>query len=266
MQGGNEMKVVTVGDNCIDDYEKLKISYPTGNSVDVAIHLSRLGIPCSIVSVTGDDDNGQKMQGLLQTFDLDLSRFHMETGKTAVTTMDMAGNDRVHLKYDEGVLKYFTLTEDDIEFITTHQIVHTSVWGKVNDKLPIFKQSGMTVIYDFSTKLDHEEMEQILPHVDYAFFSYKQHDSYIEEYMKRAFSMGPKAVVVTLGQEGSIAYDGSVSYKEGIIPVLVVNTVGAGDSFIAGFIHGLIDQAGIQECLRRGAKTASEVVKVFKPY
>jgi len=102
--------------------------------------------------------------------------------------------------------------------------------------------------------------------VDYAFFSYGQHDKYIEDYMKWAKEFGPKVVIVTLGDKGSIAYDGKEFYKEGIVEVPLVNTVGAGDSFIAGYTHGIINHKGIQDCLQQGATVASKVVQIFEPY
>lgn len=49
-------------------------------------------------------------------------------------------------------------------------------------------------------------------------------------------------MIATFGKLGSIAYDGSTFYKGEIVPVEhVVNTVGAGDSYFAGFISGIID-------------------------
>ena len=260
------MRVVTVGDNCIDDYEELGISYPTGNSVDVAIHLSKLGVPVSIVSTTGNDENGEQMIKLLKKHEINLSYFHRKPGSTAITKMALNGNDRVHVKYFEGVLKDFKLSEDDIEYITGHDLVHTSFWGKVNDQLPVFKKAGVPIVYDFSVKLENDVIKFILPNVDYAFFSYHQRDSYIEEYMKWAKEFGPRIVIVTLGEEGSIAYDGQRFYQEGIVRVPVVNTVGAGDSFISGYICGMVNKKNTQECLKLGAKIASEVVQVFAPY
>ena len=48
-------------------------------------------------------------------------------------------------------------------------------------------------------------------------------------------------VVSTLGERGSIAFDGERFHECGIAEAEeVANTVGAGDSYIAGFTHGLI--------------------------
>lgn len=65
----------------------------------------------------------------------------------------------------------------------------------------------------------------------------------------------------------SIAYDGSTFYKGEIVPVEhIVNTVGAGDSYFAGFISGIIDGKSIQECMRRGAEQSAKVISTFNPY
>ena len=43
-------------------------------------------------------------------------------------------------------------------------------------------------------------------------------------------------------------------------------TVGAGDSFIAGFLYSLLSGDDVLKCLRSGAKVASSVVQVFEPW
>ena len=43
--------VAAVGFCCADVYEKLDKFYPTGNGVDWGVHLARMGVPVSVVSV-----------------------------------------------------------------------------------------------------------------------------------------------------------------------------------------------------------------------
>ena len=45
------MKVVAVGDNCVDVYYTMNRFYPTGNAVDFAINLKKLGQDVSLVSI-----------------------------------------------------------------------------------------------------------------------------------------------------------------------------------------------------------------------
>ena len=55
------MKVAALGDNCVDIYPRLGRYYCTGNVVDFAVHMQRLGIPTSVISTTGDDVFGRQL-------------------------------------------------------------------------------------------------------------------------------------------------------------------------------------------------------------
>ena len=63
----------------------------------------------------------------------------------------------------------------------------------------------------------------------------------IKEWVKKIHSYGPKLVTATMGELGSICYDGTTLHEFGIVPTRVVNTVGAGDSYIAGFTYGILN-------------------------
>jgi fructoselysine 6-kinase len=260
------MKIAAVGFNCVDIYENLQRLYPTGNGIDFVIHMSRFGLQTSVISVVGDDEYGLLMVDTLKKEGIELSHLRVEAGNTAVIKMQLNGNDRVHGELIEGVMKDFSLTTDDIEYLKKFDYIHTDLFGKVIDLLPTIRSNGSKVIFDFSTYHQKPEIKTILPHVDYAFFSYDQHDEYIEEFMKEAKSIGLKLVTVTIGENGSLSYDGTTFYKEAAIKVDVVNTVGAGDSFIAGFMFGVINGFSVQDCLKNGAKTAAGVIAKFEPY
>lgn len=260
------MRVAGVGFNCIDIYENLNKYYPTGNSVDFVIHLSRMGVQTSMVSVVGDDEYGKEMAEALRNEGVDISHLHVEKGDTAIFKMDLNGNDRVHKEKVEGVMAGFSLKDEDIEFIKEHDVLHTNLSGRITEHLPMFRANGILTVFDFSTRVNNIA-ETILPHVDYAFFSYDQgEDAFILDYMKWAKELGPKVVIATLGEKGSMAYDGESFYREGIVSVEVVNTVGAGDSYCAGFMYGVLRNWTIQDSLQHGARVASEVVVKFEPY
>ena len=76
-----------------------------------------------------------------------------------------------------------------------------------------------------------------------------------------------KVAVATFGEQGSLAYNGAYFIEGNAVPQEnVVNTVGAGDSFIAGFLAGVLKGRDISGCLRDGARVASRVVGVFEPW
>ena len=74
-------------------------------------------------------------------------------------------------------------------------------------------------------------------------------------------------MTATLGEEGSLTWDGQRLYVgQAVQARQVVNTVGAGDSFIAGFMEGVIRGLDIPGCLQNGAALAAQVVAQFNPY
>jgi fructoselysine 6-kinase len=72
--------------------------------------------------------------------------------------------------------------------------------------------------------------------------------------------------VATLGPRGSLAWDGERFHHHGIVEATVVNTVGAGDSFIAGFMRAVLNSRPVDDCLEAGACVAARVVSVFGPW
>ena len=122
---------------------------------------------------------------------------------------------------------------------------------------------------DFSVFSEDQEYqcETLFPYVDYVFLSYDgKKDEHIKEWVKKIHSYGPKLVTATMGELGSICYDGTTLYEYGIVPTEVVNTVGAGDSYIAGFTYGILNGWSVPECMKKGAEVSSAVVARFEPY
>lgn len=159
------MRVAEIGDNCIDVYERIGKKYPTGNVVDTGVNLQKLGIPVSIISTTGNDENGKWMLETLKKEGVDISHLKIGDGATAVTYMDMDGKDRVHGDYVEGVLENIVFDEEDIEFAAEHDLVHTALWGKAENTLPMIAAKGIPIAFDYADRLDHPLVEETLPYV-----------------------------------------------------------------------------------------------------
>lgn len=268
------MKAAMIGDNCIDFYRKIdgeevNKMYPTGNVVDTGVNLKKLGIDCSIISTTGNDDNGRWMIETLTKENLDLSHFKVGNGATAITYMELDGKERVHGDYIEGVMENIKFDEKDVSFAASHDLIHTALWGRAENVLPEIKaQTSGVISFDYADRLDHPLVETTLPYVDIGFFSYSGgRDTVIENFLKDKVDRGMKIAVATFGEKGSLAYDGAEFYEFGIYPVeKIANTVGAGDSFIAGFLFGYLNKYAVEDCLDEGAKLASEVIQVFEPW
>lgn len=252
------MKLAAVGDNCMDEYKCLNKAFPGGNPVNVAVYFVRLGGEASYTGVVGHDENGKIMIDALNKKKVDTSHIRVLPGKTAVTQVDLINGERVFGDYEEGVLGEFKLREEDIEFLTSHDLVVTGLWGKIEDDLHKIKAKGTPIAFDFATKLQDPIVKRAIYNVDYAFFAYDEGDNeFIREYMKNIYSKGPKGVIVTLGEKGSLCYDGSEFLTYGIIPCEVKDTMGAGDSYIAGFLRGILLDKELKECMHMGSENAS---------
>jgi len=94
----------------------------------------------------------------------------------------------------------------------------------------------------------------------------------IEEAIQGILQLGVEALIVKTGSRGAIVYlpDGTVQKVPGF-PVEVVNILGAGDAFAAGFIYGYLKGWDWYKCCRMGNACGAHVVTQlgcanFTPY
>ncbi len=90
---------------------------------------------------------------------------------------------------------------------------------------------------------DRAELELLLdaaPHSD-------------QDLLAAVSEFGAAQVVLKRGDRGALALVGGSFIEQPAIPVTVVDTVGAGDAFVAGYLSGWLDAAGPSDSLLRGA-------------
>ena len=112
---------------------------------------------------------------------------------------------------------------------------------------------------------DSEESVKAIPYTDYLFYSVETGDTKeVREQMERIQKQGPKLVICMMGEEGSLCYDGERYHRFGIVPCdHLVDSMGAGDSYIAGFLTGIVDGLSIEGAMEKGAANATETLKYF---
>ena len=252
------MKVAAVGDNCLDVYEKEGKQYPGGNPVNVAVYLRHMGVDASYTGAVGTDSYGSFMVDALNGKGIDTSHVHVDEGSTAITKVEIVNGNRVFGDYIEGVMEDFAPTDDDVKFFCEHDLVVSGIWGHADKAMPAVHAAGVPVVFDFSDQPQDPMVLETVPYVDYAFFGLESDDNeQVRTYMRDIQSKGPKVIVVTLGENGSLAVDGTDFYKGDIVECEVVDTMGAGDSFIAGFIKGILEEQDIPTCMKMGAESSA---------
>ncbi|HLU21299.1 MAG TPA: fructoselysine 6-kinase [Bacillaceae bacterium] len=256
------MHFIAIGDNCIDYYIETKQKYVGGNALNFAVYAKQLEVESAYLGVIGNDENGKILIDALKKEKLDTSLIKEEQGETSITEIILDNGERKFVGFVEGVFATFSLSEQEISNIKKFPYVHSAVGGKCESYFQEIKKSSI-ISYDFSTEKNVNRILEIAQNIDYGFISYSQEDDEIRNILQKMCAHGVKAAVATLGENGSIAFDGRKFYKCGICEAEVVDTLGAGDSFIAGFMVAISRGDYIDEALKAGAKNASKTIQYF---
>lgn len=259
-------KAIALADNCIDVYYKLDRYYLTGNSIDFAFNYRQMGGDVTEMTILGNDVFAVALEERLKDRGIPLRVLKRVDRPTGMATMDIVDGDKKHLHFVGNAMEEIEFSPEDLDFIRTFDIVYAERWARIGRYIADLKQPGQLWVYDFSKRLEQEGNDELLPYLDYAFFSYDRDDAYIRDFMKKTKAKGAGCVVAMLGEYGSLAYDGARFYEMGAEKVPVVNTVGAGDSYIAAFTYGLSLGEDIPACMLRGKTRATRIIQQFDPY
>ncbi len=149
------------------------------------------------------------------------------------------------------------IVPEDVELIRQFDVCHTSCYSNIEYELPALA-AACKVSFDFSDKRDPEYLKRVCPHLTYAFFSGADLTlADCRALLEQACGLGTKIAGVTRGKEGALFYDGSAFCSQGIKPANAVDTMGAGDSFIAGFLTRYEDTGKMGEALDYAAERAA---------
>jgi len=86
----------------------------------------------------------------------------------------------------------------------------------------------------------------------------------IKEIIYYASSFGPEIVLVTRGEQGAILYDGNKFYHQPIVPIKkIVDTLGAGDAFLASFMVDYLSEISLEIALENAAKSAAKTCSFY---
>lgn len=240
--------------------------YLTGNSIDFALNYKAQGGDVTEMTVLGNDVFADALVERLKQRDIPLRVLKRIDRPTGMAKMDLVDGDKKHLEFHGNAMEEIELSAEDMEFVKGFDIVYAERWAKAERYIAALRQPGQIWVYDFSKRLEQPSNDALLPYLDYAFFSYDKDDDYIREFMRRTKAKGAGCVIAMLGEHGSLAYDGQRFYYQAAENVPVVNTVGAGDSYIAAFTYGVSLGESIPQCMARGKALATRIVQQFDPY
>jgi len=256
------MKIIGIGDNVADCYLHQGLFYPGGNALNVAVGCKRYGMAeAAYLGIFGDDAKARHIRGVLRQEKIDTSRCRQFYG--------ISGQPNIHLNQEgDRVFSkklYYTcqnvvglrLIQADLDYISTFDLCHTSCYSFIEPELPRIRQA-CDVSYDFSDIHTKKYVEEIAPYVRYAFFSGSHmSEEEVLDLIALAHALGCEVAGVTLGSRGAIFGKGGRIYREGVRKAEVVDTMGAGDSFIAGFLTEYTRGGGMEAALSFAAEKAA---------
>ncbi len=257
------MKILTIGDNCIDAYVNQEIGYPGGGCVNVAVHAARHKACVSYIGAVGVGRLGRHLLDCLNKEDVDTSKVQKFAGSTAIAFVDHFEKERIFLGSDRGVRYLLDASKINSDYIKEFDLVHTTLDGQVDKMISKWYNMGVRISYDFSHRYLSEQLE-LLPFVEYAFFSGGDQDRYIlEERAQEFYNCGCKNVIITRGEKGSFAYNGREYIYQKAIDTDLMDTLGCGDAFIAAFLCTMQNGGSISNALLKGSKNASASLMQF---
>ncbi len=252
------LRVIGFGDNVVDRYLDLGQMFPGGNAVNFAALARKYGFESAYLGVVGDDAEGDLLKEALQEENVDISRLQTVGKKTAFTDVALEEGERVFKDSDLSIYKELTLAKDDLEYIGEYDLLHTSVYSETNHHLPTIRKKVKHLSFDFSDKWDQDIMEEVAPFVDFAFLSGSDKtDEEVEERLKDLTAHGVEVAAITRGAEGAILFDGKSFYRQGIVPVDVVDTLGAGDAFLTMFLVNYLMSSEVAYAMKLAAEAAA---------
>jgi len=254
--------LLTVGDNVVDRYLELGVLYPGGNAVNVAVHGRRCGAGTAYIGAVGTDLAGRAVLDALVAEGVDTSMLRVVEGPNAYADVRVVDGNRVFDHGDPGVSN-FVLTPADIAAVAAATVVHTGECSMVEDQLADISAAAPWLSFDFSERPD-DYIAAYAPLVDIAIRSLPSAsvDDALRE-ARRIQALGPGLVAVTMGAGGAVAVQGELVVHAPAPATDVVDTLGAGDAFIARLLTGLIAEVPLTDLLGAATAYASHTCATF---
>jgi fructoselysine 6-kinase len=265
---GVKMRLIAVGDNVVDYYEDREEMFPGGNALNVAVFWKQSGVEkVSYIGILGDDEEGDHILESLKSENIDVSRIRRAIGSSGVAVVALDENgDRKFVGSNKGGIQSslkLNFSESDLEFISEYTLLHTSVYSHIEQELPLLKRHNV-ISFDFSTKYDDDYLEKVCPHLTFAIFSGGDLTRTECEYLiNKVHKAGTPNVIVTRGSEGSLFSDTHYLYEQSIVETEVVDTLGAGDTFVAIFLKEYLLKPNAKEAMAKASAAAADTCKRF---
>ncbi|MFS0893129.1 PfkB family carbohydrate kinase [Microbacterium sp. 179-I 3D3 NHS] len=273
------MRVLGFGDNIVDRFLDRGVDYPGGNAVNVAVYAHRLGADAGYLGVFGDDDAGLFLRAAIEDAGVDTSRSVARRGESGISSLRVIDGERVFLGWNGGgvtVAEPIDLDEGREAYAAGFDLVHSSVYSRTEPQLPRLRGHDVLVSFDLSSEPEFrtpEYLDRVAPSADLVLLSCAGlDDDAAFALLDDAVGRGASLALGTRGTDGALVTDGALRCTAAARLLtdheILVDTMGCGDAFLAGFLVDLHasgwrrdaapSAAALHAALRAGADAAHD--------
>lgn len=232
----------------------------------MACGAARLGLRVAFAGRVGDDDAGRYVRDTLDAHGVDTGALLVDPRLPTPLTVVLTREDDRAIVTAPGTLPATTAADVPAELLSTARHVHAASYfllpglaTALPELLRTARAHGATTSLDTNDdpagRWDPAGLEAVLPHTDYLLPNAAEARQLagigtpdLGECAAALARRGP-TVVVKNGAEGALCHDGRTLLTTSGVPARPVDTVGAGDSFDAGFVAALLAGLALPEAL-----------------
>ena len=247
-----------------------------GSVANSIVGLSQLGNDVGFIGKVNDDDLGQKYEeGLTKEkvkYFYNKKKEILPTGtclilitpdaeRTMVTFLGIAG------KINQNDINEKAIQESEMIFLEGYLWDEGEPKSAFDKAMSISNTKAMSLSDQFCVERHKSDFLDLVKNkLDITFANEQEIRSLIdaksfEDVIEFGKQLG-KLLIVTRGEKGSIAIrDQEIVECQSKPDLKIVDLTGAGDLFAAGFLHGLINNNSIKECLEKGTSMSSKIIQ-----
>lgn len=251
-----------------------------GSESNFAIALSRLGATVSWISKLGADSFGDLVQREITAEGVQTVTTRDASAPTGLMIKERRTGDSVRVWYYRAGSAASKLTPADLPegLIEGASLLHLSgitpalspsAAETVDAAIERARSAGIGVSLDLNYRAGLWSKEQAAPvlrslasRVDIVFAGAEEAKIIVEpgtpaELARRIVDLGPTQAVIKLGSDGAVALVDGVEFEQAAVKVHAVDTVGAGDGFVAGYLAEFLAGLGPAERLATGVRVGA---------
>ena len=252
------VSAVILGDNCIDRYlPPIVEDHVGGQAVNVASHLARAGLSVAYAGTVGSDAAALSVLRELDARGVDTSLVEQRYGATGLTLVEVTpAGERRFVREEYGVSAPYRPSRDALAAATQADIVY----GVHLDDMTAIREA-ITRPTLLAIDASEEAIDTCLvADPDIVFISRPQWSAAEATDLAKDLVIGTvTTAVITLGEAGAVAATSSESATVNAETSQVLDTLGAGDAFAAGFLSALIHGFDLADALHEASHGAAAV-------